>query len=118
MLSIASYHIKEAFLEDDIFVQKLPVKDLSSRFEHGVTIANPPYGERIGEKEEIEKLYIEMGKAYNNLDTWSHYIFTASKEFEKLFGKKADRKRKLYNGRIECTYYQYYGPRPAKQTKE
>ncbi|MCD5410189.1 MAG: class I SAM-dependent RNA methyltransferase [Clostridiales bacterium] len=117
VLSIARYHIKEAFLEDDVFVQKLPISELSSRFEHGITIANPPYGKRIGEKEEIDRLYTEMGKAYNKLDTWSHYIFTASKEFEKLFGKKADRKRKLYNGRIECTYYQYHGTRPPKTRK-
>ncbi|SDK87187.1 THUMP domain-containing class I SAM-dependent RNA methyltransferase [Natronincola ferrireducens] len=114
VLSLARHHIGEAFLEDDIHVQKLDIKDLGSRFEYGCIVCNPPYGERLGERREVENLYKTMGKVFDKLDTWSHYIITSHPEFEKLFGKKADKKRKLYNGRIECNYYQYYGPRPPK----
>ncbi|MCC5912087.1 MAG: class I SAM-dependent RNA methyltransferase [Clostridiaceae bacterium] len=113
-LSLARHHIQEAFVEEDVHVQKLDLKDLGSRFEYGCIVCNPPYGERIGEIEEVEKLYKTMGKVFSNLDTWSHYIITSHAGFETYFGKKADRKRKLYNGRIECNFYQYYGPRPPK----
>ncbi|MBM7615961.1 THUMP domain-containing class I SAM-dependent RNA methyltransferase [Alkaliphilus hydrothermalis] len=118
VLKLARYHIEEAMLEDEIHVQKLPVQELASRFEYGCIVCNPPYGERLGEREEVEKLYRDMGKVFGKMDTWSHYIITSNPEFENLYGKKADRRRKLYNGRIECTYYQYYGPRPPRQTKK
>ncbi|KAB3540950.1 class I SAM-dependent RNA methyltransferase [Alkaliphilus pronyensis] len=114
VLKLARYHIGEAGLEDDIHVQRLGVEDLASRFQYGCTICNPPYGERIGDSKEVDNLYINMGKVFTSMDTWSHYIITSHPSFEGLYGKKADRKRKLYNGRIQCTYYQYYGPRPPK----
>lgn len=117
VLSLARYHIKEAFLEEDIHVQKLDVKDLASRFQYGCIICNPPYGERLGERKEVENLYKVMGKVFSKMDTWSHYIITSHPDFENLFGKKADKKRKLYNGRIQCNYYQYYGPRPPKKNE-
>ncbi|KAB3532467.1 THUMP domain-containing class I SAM-dependent RNA methyltransferase [Alkaliphilus serpentinus] len=115
VLSLARYHITEAGVDEDVHVQKLRLQDLSSRFEYGCIICNPPYGERIGEKREVEALYRDMGKVFGKLDTWSHYIITSNPDFQDLFGKKADKKRKLYNGRIECTYYQYYGPRPPRK---
>ncbi|SES94082.1 putative N6-adenine-specific DNA methylase [Natronincola peptidivorans] len=117
VMSLARYHSKEAFVEEEVHFQKLDVKDLKSRFEYGCIITNPPYGERLGERKEVEKLYKTMGKVFNQLDTWSHYVITSHPQFEELFGKKADRKRKLYNGRIQCNYYQYYGPRPPKNSK-
>lgn len=116
VLSLARYHIKEAFLEEDVHIQKLDVKDLASRFQYGCIVCNPPYGERLGERKEIEKLYKTMSKVFSQLDTWSYYIITSHPDFEDFFGKKADKKRKLYNGRIQCNYYQYYGPRPPKTT--
>lgn len=115
VLKLARHHIEEAQLEDAIHVQKLPVASLSSRFEYGCIICNPPYGERLGEAEEVANLYRQMGKVFSAMDTWSHYIITSHPEFEALYGKKADRRRKLYNGRIECTYYQYQGPRPPRE---
>ncbi|HMM69467.1 MAG TPA: class I SAM-dependent RNA methyltransferase, partial [Gudongella oleilytica] len=80
--------------------------------EYGVVITNPPYGERMGEREEVRKLYTDFGSKFRPLETWSLYVITSNEEFESLYGKKADRKRKLYNGRIKVDYYQFYGPRP------
>ncbi len=92
------------------------VKDMSKinvKDDYGVIICNPPYGERLGEKAEVEELYTEMGMKFKKLDTWSIYVITSNEDFEKLYGKKADKKRKLFNGRIKVDYYQYYGPRPV-----
>ena len=62
----------------------------------------------------MEKLYREMGKVFTEHETWSYYVITSHKEFEKLFGRKADKKRKLYNGAMETHYYQFFGPRPPR----
>lgn len=101
-------------LEDEIAFFMKDMRDVDLNDEYGVVITNPPYGERIGEKEEITQLYIDLGKKFREFQTWSVYVITSDEDFEKKYGKKADRKRKLYNGRIKVDYYQYYGPRPPK----
>lgn len=102
-------------LEEDIQFFMKDMREVDLKNEYGVVISNPPYGERMGEKEEIQKLYTDLGLKFRELDTWSMYIITSDEEFEKLYGKKADKKRKLYNGRIKVDYYQFYGPRPPKK---
>lgn len=114
-MSLARYHAKKAGVEDAIHFQRLAVADISSRYKYGIIICNPPYGERLGEKDYVENLYREMGKIFKKLDSWSYYVITSNMEFEKLFGKRADKKRKLYNGRLLCNYYQFFGPPPPKQ---
>lgn len=103
-------------LEEDIafFIKDFREAELNN--EYGVVITNPPYGERMGEVEELRKIYEDLGARFEELDTWSLYAITADEEFEKYYGKKADRKRKLYNGRIKVDYYQYYGPRPPRKS--
>ncbi|HYH01605.1 MAG TPA: class I SAM-dependent RNA methyltransferase, partial [Bacillota bacterium] len=118
VLSIARYHLKLAELEGQIHFQQLPLAQLRNSHKYGCIICNPPYGERLGEQGEVEGLYREMRQVFEPLDTWSFYILTAHPEFERVYGKKADRRRKLYNGRIECQYFQYYGPRPPKRQTE
>ena len=100
-------------LEDDIafFVKDMREVDLND--DYGVVITNPPYGERMGDMEEIKMLHMDLGEKFRALSTWSVYVITSNEEFEMQYGKKADRKRKLYNGRIKVDYYQYYGPRPT-----
>ncbi|WIF95849.1 THUMP domain-containing class I SAM-dependent RNA methyltransferase [Caminicella sporogenes] len=105
----------KAGVDDCIHIQKRPVSQLSTKKKYGYIICNPPYGERLKEKKEVENLYKEMGKVFRNLDTWSYYILTSYEKFEKCFGKKADKNRKLYNGGIKCYYYQYFGPKPPKK---
>lgn len=102
-------------LEEDIQFFMKDMREVDLKNEYGVVITNPPYGERMGDKEEVQKLYTDLGLKFRELDTWSMYIITSDEEFEKLYGKKADKKRKLYNGRIKVDYYQFYGPRPPRK---
>jgi putative N6-adenine-specific DNA methylase len=113
-MSLARYHAKQAGVEEYIHLQRMPMADIKSRYKYGFIICNPPYGERIGELKEIEELYRQMGTVFRTFDTWSYYVITSNREFEKLFGRKADKKRKLYNGKILCQYYQFFGPPPSK----
>ena len=114
-ISIARYHAKLAGVSDKIHLQKMHMKDISSRYKYGSIVCNPPYGERIGEIKELQRLYKEMGRVFRKFDTWSYYIISSMDNFEKLFGMKADKKRKLYNGRIQCNLYQYFGEKPKKK---
>jgi putative N6-adenine-specific DNA methylase len=115
VLSLARYHARQAGVEEKVFFQKLPVSELRSKRKYGYIICNPPYGERLGDVKQTEELYREMGTVFKALDTWSFYVLAAHPIFERLFGRKADKKRKLYNGRIQCNYYQFYGPRPPRK---
>lgn len=114
VMSLARYHAKQAGVESSIHLQRMSFTDIKSRYKYGFIICNPPYGERMGESREIESLYKQMGSVFSVLDTWSCYILTSHPNFEKLFGRKADKKRKLFNGRIQCNYYQFFGPPPPK----
>ncbi|MDR3363754.1 MAG: class I SAM-dependent RNA methyltransferase [Clostridiales Family XIII bacterium] len=81
----------------------------------GVMVCNPPYGERIGEKQQLDKTYREIGAFFRANKSWSLFLITSDKDFERAaMGRPADRRRKLYNGRIETTYYQYHGTKPAR----
>lgn len=99
-------------LEEDIDFITKDFREVDLKDNYGVFISNPPYGERMGEREEVIKLYKDLGIKFKELSSWSKYIISSCEDFEKLFGQKADRKRKLYNGRIKSDYYQYYGPKP------
>ncbi|HEX7377932.1 MAG TPA: bifunctional 23S rRNA (guanine(2069)-N(7))-methyltransferase RlmK/23S rRNA (guanine(2445)-N(2))-methyltransferase RlmL [Pirellulales bacterium] len=112
VLSLARYHAVQADVADDVHFQQRGFSDLSSKRQYGCIICNPPYGERMGDSAELQELYVSLPLVLRRLPTWSHYILTAFPEFESLVGRAADRRRKLYNGRIECTYFQFHGPRP------
>ncbi|MDU5998930.1 MAG: class I SAM-dependent RNA methyltransferase [Finegoldia magna] len=77
-----------------------------------VLISNPPYGKRLGERQEAEKIYKDLGIKMAKFKTASQYIITDCEEFEKFYGKKASKNRKMYNGNMKCYLYQYFGPRP------
>ena len=77
----------------------------------GTLVCNPPYGERLMSEREVEKLYSDMGKAFSNFDPWQMYILTSCEEFQRHFGRRADKIRKLYNGMIPCNLYQYFKPK-------
>lgn len=107
-----------AGVRDDISVTLSPLNALNRTESYGTLICNPPYGERLGETEEAEELYRQMGQVFKRLDKWNLYVLTPNEHFELLYGKRADKKRKLYNGMIKCNYYQYYGPKPPRPTEE
>ena len=105
----------EAGVDDCIDFRIRPFARVSLEDRYGIIICNPPYGERIGEKDEIRKIYSDLKKLLEANPTWSLYLITTDKDFETLaFGRPADRRRKLYNGRYEVTYYQYYGAKPLR----
>ncbi len=118
ILKVARRNVEEAGVGQYIHFQAKPVSALSSKRKYGRIICNPPYGERIGERNEVAKLYREMGRVFQKLDTWSFYILTSHPHFERLFGRPADKRRKLYNGNIQVQLYQYFGPRPHKRQED
>ncbi len=115
VLELARFHASRAGVGQDIHFQEQAFGSLSSSREYGCMICNPPYGLRVGTESETKQLYQEFPIVLRRLPTWSHYVLTAEKEFEKIVGQKATRRRKLYNARIECTYFQFLGPKPYQK---
>ena len=76
----------------------------------GTIVCNPPYGERMGEMREIEQLYRDIGRNFKNFEPWHIYVITSCEYFEKLYGRRADKIRKLYNGMLPCNFYQFFKP--------
>lgn len=98
-----------------IHFQQRPVSRLSHPKKYGFLITNPPYGERVEDKENLPALYHEIGKRFQALDSWSAYLITAYEDAEKYMGRKADKNRKIYNGMMKTYYYQFMGPKPPKR---
>lgn len=118
VLNLARYHAREAGVQEHIHWQQMPVSQLSSSYSYGCIVCNPPYGQRLEDMQAVKGLYKEMGQVFSGLLTWSYYVLTSHQDFEHWFGRTADRRRKLFNGRLECQYYQYYGPRPPRREKK
>jgi len=114
VLKLATHHARSAGLSKSVTFRELPLSDVRSTKRYGYLITNPPYGERMGEEREVEALYKELGYICGSLHEWSIFVITAHKGFERFFGRRADKKRKLYNGRIECDLYQYLGKYHAR----
>lgn len=104
----------EAGVEDDIIFSVSDAARMDSRgTEGGIIITNPPYGQRIGDRKSMDKLYESFSSFLKKNPTWSMFVITADKSSEqKIFGRAADRRRKLFNGRMEVCYYQYHGQKP------
>lgn len=109
MIDIAKANADAAGVGDDITFKQLAAKDWTTEKINGVIVANPPYGERLGDEEAARQLYAQMGHIYNQMPTWSKYILTSDEGFEEAFGAKATKKRKLYNGALKVDLYQYWG---------
>ena len=98
-----------------IHFQERAVKDLRHPKKYGFIITNPPYGERLEEKENLPGLYREFGESFRKLDSWSAYMITSYDEAQKYFGRTADKNRKIYNGMLKTYFYQFQGPKPPKR---
>lgn len=115
IISSARKNASLAQVDHLIHFQARQVKDLSSSKKYGFIITNPPYGERIEEKENLPLLYKQIGDTFKSLDTWSYYIITSYDDIEKYIGRKANKNRKIYNGMMKTYYYTFSGPRPPKK---
>ncbi len=112
MIRKARDNADRAGVGDLIAFQRLPVEQFKSSKKYGCIICNPPYGERIGDSKEVERLFRSMGETFSQLHAWSLFILNAHPEFETFFGTKSNKNRKLYNGNIKCYLYEYFGPLP------
>ena len=101
-VALTEKNAKAAGVSDVVRTFKCDCRMISADGRHGTIVTNPPYGERMGTEREVEKLYREMGEHFRSLSPWQVYIITSHPSFERLYGKRADKVRKLYNGMIPC----------------
>ena len=112
-IAAARQNALEAGVSDAISFHIADVASLASDVKRGVIITNPPYGERIGDRQAIDKIYASLSRFLKNHKDWSLFLVTTDKEVEQtVMGRPADRRRKLYNGRLEVCYYQFHGEKP------
>lgn len=115
MVRIARENAKLAGVENLIHFQKRSVEQLSHPKKYGFIITNPPYGERLEEKDDLVALYGTIGERYKKLDSWSMFLITAYENAERDLGLKANKNRKIYNGMMKTYFYQFLGPKPPKK---
>ena len=112
----ARENARAAGVEKLIHFQQRPAAELSHPGKYGFLVTNPPYGERLEDKERLPELYRTLGERFAALDTWSLYVITGYEEAERFLGRKAAKNRKIYNGMLKTYFYQYPGPRPPRPT--
>lgn len=117
VVRMARQNAENAGVDHLIHFQERPVSALSHPKKYGFIITNPPYGERLEEKEALPGLYREFGESFKKLDSWSAYMITSYEDAERYFGRKADKNRKIYNGMLKTYFYQFQGPKPPRPKK-
>ena len=118
IVKAALSNAQSAGVDHMIHFQQRPVSALSHPKKYGFIISNPPYGERIEEKENLPALYREIGERFAALDAWSMYLITSYEDAQKYIGRKADKNRKIYNGMLKTYFYQFMGPKPPRRSQE
>ena len=118
IVKAARSNAQSAGVDHMIHFQQRPVSALSHPKKYGFIISNPPYGERIEEKENLPALYREIGERFAALDAWSTYLITSYEDAQKYIGRKADKNRKIYNGMLKTYFYQFMGPKPPRRSQE
>ncbi len=111
-VSIAKYHAKNAGVEKNIRFSVADARAFKSELPYGVLLSNPPYGERLSDETQVRALMRDLGKTFRALPDWNAYILTSLPEFERYFGKTADKKKKLFNANLVCGFYSYFGKSP------
>ena len=115
VIKIARRNAENAGVANLIHFQQRDVAKLSHPKKYGFIITNPPYGERLEEKEALPAIYSALGRQFAQLDSWSAYVITSYQDIEKYFGRKADKNRKIYNGMLKTYFYSFIGPKPPKK---
>jgi len=110
-VDLAERHISQAGLTGRISLSVLPLQQVTLEETNGVFLCNPPYGERLGDVEACRSLYHDLALLQKRHPTWSLCAISSDPGFEKAFGRRADRKRRLYNGRLECQFFTFMGRR-------
>lgn len=113
-IAIAQYHAKIVGVDKYVKFNLRDAREFVTKASYGVNISNPPYGERLGDLEQARQLARDMGKLYRTLDKWNFYFLSPVETFERDFGRRADKKRYIYNAGIKCSYYTFNGPKPPK----
>lgn len=113
-IELARRHIRQAGLGGRIEVEVMDMRDVVLKGEPGAIVANPPYGERIGDRRVAHVVARQLGELSRRCPGWNVYAFSADMGFEREFGRRADRRRRLYNGRIECEYHMFENGTPAQ----
>ena len=108
VLEIAKQNAERAGVDDRIKFFKADARKIEKLDRRGTIVCNPPYGERLMTQREVERLYKDMGVAFSKLSPWQIYVLTSAEDFQRLYGRRADKVRKLYNGMIPCSLYQYF----------
>ena len=116
MVRIARENAKLAGVEQYIHFQRRGIEALSHPKKYGFIITNPPYGERLEDKNTIASIYRTLGERYRQLDSWSLYMITSYEDAQQMIGRKADKNRKIYNGMLKTYYYQFMGPKPGSRS--
>ena len=117
VIRIARENASRAGVEHMIHFQQRSISELHHPKKYGFLVTNPPYGERMEDKAGLSRLYGQIAEAYHRLDSWSLYMITNYADTERIIGRKADKKRKVYNGMIKTDFYQFMGPKPPKRRK-
>ena len=117
VINAARENAKLAQVDHLIHFQQRPVAELSHPKKYGFLVTNPPYGERLEEKEALPELYRTLGECFRALDSWSMYLITSYEDAQRYIGKNADKNRKIYNGMLKTYFYQYSGPKPPRREK-
>lgn len=117
VINAARENAKLAQVDHLIHFQQRPVAELSHPKKYGFLVTNPPYGERLVEKEALPELYRTLGERFRALDSWSMYLITSYEDAQRYIGKNADKNRKIYNGMLKTYFYQYSGPKPPRREK-
>lgn len=114
VVKVARENAKRAGVDHLIHFQQRSIEQLHHPKKYGFLFANPPYGERMEEKERLPILYRQIEEAYAGLDSWSMYLITGYEDAQRDIGLKADKNRKIYNGMLKTYFYQFMGPKPPK----
>ena len=113
-VSLSFANARKAGVSDCVTFKDGDATKLSLPAESGIIVCNPPYGQRMMEQQSAQRLYAALGRHLKFANDWKKYIITSEPEFEHYFGRRADKKRKLYNGMIKCDCYMYTDNRRAK----
>jgi 23S rRNA G2445 N2-methylase RlmL len=117
ILDITYENALRAGVEEYLNIFRADARKIRREDRKGTVVCNPPYGERMGEREEIERLYQQLGGSFKALYPWQIYVLTSSDRFDRLYGQRADKVKKLYNGMLPCYLYEYFRPAEARDDR-